>query len=70
MVSRCGCPRSILGQTIWDMWWTKWNWGKFSPITSASPANSHSSDCSTVIIIIISIIIIIHYPGLVQYSKQ
>jgi hypothetical protein len=39
-------------------------WGKFSPITSVSPANSHPTDCSTLIIIII--IIIIYHLGLVQ----
>jgi hypothetical protein len=32
--------------------------GRFSPSTSVSPANSHSTDCST--------IIIIYHPGLVQ----
>jgi hypothetical protein len=38
---------------MWDLWWTKWHWGRFSPSTSVSPANPHSTDCSTVIIIII-----------------
>jgi hypothetical protein len=32
------------------LWWTKWHWGRFSPSTSVSPANSHSTDCSTLII--------------------
>jgi hypothetical protein len=41
-----------------DLWWTKWHWGRFSPSTSVSPANLHSTDCS--------IFIIIHNPGLVQ----
>jgi hypothetical protein len=27
---------------MWDLWWTKWHWGRFSPSTSVSPANSHS----------------------------
>jgi hypothetical protein len=36
---------------MWDLWWIKWNWGMFSPSTSVSPANSHSTDCSTTIII-------------------
>jgi hypothetical protein len=31
--------------------------GRFSPITSVSPANSHSTDCST---------FITYHPGLVQ----
>jgi hypothetical protein len=35
--------------------------GRFSPSTSVSPANSHSTGCSTFIIIII-----IYHPGLVQ----
>jgi hypothetical protein len=34
----------------WDLWWTKWRWGRFSPSISVSPANLHS--------IIVSIIII------------
>jgi hypothetical protein len=32
--------------------------GRFSPSTSVSPANSHSTDCST--------FIVIYHPGLVQ----
>jgi hypothetical protein len=51
------------GQVMWDLWWTKWHWGRFSPSTSVSPANFHSTDCSTFIIIII---IIIYHPGVVQ----
>jgi hypothetical protein len=46
------------GQVIWDLWWTKWYWGRFSPSTSVSPANPHSSDYST--------FIIIYHLGLVQ----
>jgi hypothetical protein len=38
------------GHVIWDLWWTKWHWGRFSPSTERSPANSHSTDCSTLII--------------------
>jgi hypothetical protein len=37
--------------------------GQFSPSTAVSPANLHSTDCSTIIIIII---IIIYDVGLVQ----
>jgi hypothetical protein len=37
---------------MWDLWWTKWHWSKFSLSTSVSPANSHSTDCSTFIITI------------------
>jgi hypothetical protein len=37
------------GQVMCDLWWTKFHWCKFRPSTSASPANSHSTDCSTLI---------------------
>jgi hypothetical protein len=47
--------RSRVGS--WDMWWTKWHWGRFSPSTSVSPANSHSTDHFTRIN---------YHPGLVQ----
>jgi hypothetical protein len=47
----------VRAQVIWDLWWTKWHWGKFSLCTSVSPANSHFTDCST---------LIIYHPGLVQ----
>jgi hypothetical protein len=53
---------------MWDLWWTKWRWGRFSPNASVSPANSHSTGCFTLVIIII--IIIIYQPGLVQHAKQ
>jgi hypothetical protein len=33
---------------MWDMWWTKWRWGRFSPSTSVSPANLHSTNFSTI----------------------
>jgi hypothetical protein len=49
---------------MWDLWWTKWHWGRFSPSTSVVPANLHSTTCSTIIIIII--IIIIYHLELVQ----
>jgi hypothetical protein len=48
-------------QVMWDLWWTKQHWGRFSPSISVSPAN-HSCDCST--------LFIIHHPGLVQWAKQ
>jgi hypothetical protein len=35
---------------MWDLWWTKRHWGRFSANTSVSPV-SHSTDCSTLIII-------------------
>jgi hypothetical protein len=47
----------LRSQVRWDLWCTKWHWGRFSPSTSVSPANSHSTDRST---------LIIYHPGLVQ----
>jgi hypothetical protein len=32
---------------MWDLWWTKLHWGRFSPSTSVSFASSHSNNCST-----------------------
>jgi hypothetical protein len=55
--SHIGGPGSSLGQVMWDLWWTKWNWGRFSPSTLVSPANSHSAYYST---------LIINHPELVQ----
>jgi hypothetical protein len=39
------------GLVMWDLWWTKWRWGRFSPSTSLSLANLHSTNCSTIILI-------------------
>jgi hypothetical protein len=36
--------------SMWDLWWTKWRWGRFSPSTSVSPANLHSTNFSPVTI--------------------
>jgi hypothetical protein len=43
-----GGPDSIPGLVKWDLWWRKWRWGRFSPSTSVSPANLHSTNCSTI----------------------
>jgi hypothetical protein len=43
---------------MWDLLWTKWRWGRFSPSDSVSSANLHSTSFST--------IIITYHPGLVQ----
>jgi hypothetical protein len=41
------------------LWWTKWRLGRFSPITSVSPAKTvHSTNFYIIIIIIIIIITI------------
>jgi hypothetical protein len=59
--SHRGGPDSNTGQVMWDLWWTKWYLSRFSPRTSVSPTNSHSTDCCTFIIIII-----IYHPRLIQ----
>jgi hypothetical protein len=35
---------------MWGLWWTKRHWGWFSPSTSTSPANHHSSNFYNIII--------------------
>jgi hypothetical protein len=42
--------RSILVLVKWDLWWTKWRWGRFSLSTLVSPANLHSTKFSIIII--------------------
>jgi hypothetical protein len=37
------------GQVMWNLWWTKWLWGRFNSSISVSPANSHYTDCSVFI---------------------
>jgi hypothetical protein len=32
---------------MWDLWRTRWHWDRFSPSTSVSPANSHSTELHT-----------------------
>jgi hypothetical protein len=51
-----GGPSSILVQVMYDLWWTEWHWGRFSPSPSVSPANSHPIQCPT----------LTYHPGLVQ----
>jgi hypothetical protein len=46
------------GQLVWDLWWTKWHWSRFSPSILVSHVNFHSTDSYT--------IITIYHPGLVQ----
>jgi hypothetical protein len=38
------------GLVKWDLWWTKWRWGRFSPGSSVTPANLHSTKFSIIII--------------------
>jgi hypothetical protein len=44
--SHIGGLGSTTGQVMWDLWCTKWHWGRFSQSTSVSAANSHSTNCS------------------------
>jgi hypothetical protein len=37
-------------QVMWDLWWTKWHWGRFSASTAVSPTNHHSTNLSIIII--------------------
>jgi hypothetical protein len=50
-------------RVIWDLWWTKWHCGRFSQGTSVSPANIHSTNCSTTPSSI-------YYLGLVQQANS
>jgi hypothetical protein len=36
--------------SVWDLWWTKRHWGRFSLSTSVFPANHHSTNFSIIII--------------------
>jgi hypothetical protein len=56
--SNSDSPGSNPGLVMWDLWRTKWRWGRFSPSTSVSPANLHSTNFST--------ITITYHLGLVQ----
>jgi hypothetical protein len=51
-VSHRSGPISIPRQVRGDFWRTKWNWGTYSPSTSASPDNPHSSNRSTLLIML------------------
>jgi hypothetical protein len=46
------------GLVMWDLWWTQWRWGRFSPSTFVYPANLHFTNFST--------ITLDYHPGLVQ----
>jgi hypothetical protein len=48
--SHRGSPVSKSGLVMWDLWWTKWRWGRFSQSTWVSPANLHSTNFSTITI--------------------
>jgi hypothetical protein len=46
-----GAPSSSSGQVMWNLCWTKWHWGRFSPSTSVSLTNFHPTDSYTVFFI-------------------
>jgi hypothetical protein len=46
-----GGPGSSPNHVMWDLWWTKWHLNRFSPSTSVSPANLHSTNCFTITIV-------------------
>jgi hypothetical protein len=50
-VSRWLPTAAARGLVKWDLWWTKWRWGRFSPSTSVSPANLYSTNCFTITLI-------------------
>jgi hypothetical protein len=43
-----GGPGSNPGLVMWDLWWTKWRWDRYSPSNSVSPAKLHSTNFSTI----------------------
>jgi hypothetical protein len=47
---------------MWDLWWIKWRWDRFSPSTSVSPVNPYSTNFSA--------ITNTYHPGLVQYASS
>ena len=36
-------PGSTTDQLMWDLWWTKWQWNRFSMSTSSFPCQHHST---------------------------
>jgi hypothetical protein len=62
LASHRGGPGSNPVIFMWDLWWTKWLWGRFYPSTSVFPANLHSTNFST--------ITITYHPGLVQQASS
>jgi hypothetical protein len=46
LASHRGGSGSRPGLVKWDLWWTKWRWGRFSSSTSVSLANLHATKFS------------------------
>jgi hypothetical protein len=38
----CGGPDSRPVQSVWDWWWTKWHWGRFSQSSLVFPCQYYS----------------------------
>ena len=45
-------PVSIPGQSMWDLWWTKWHWERFLSETCSSPLSVSFRQCSIRILIL------------------
>jgi hypothetical protein len=45
-VSRCGGPDSRPGQSMWDLWWTKWHWDRFFSVFFCFPLSRSFHHCS------------------------
>jgi hypothetical protein len=44
--SHRGGPGSILDQSMWDLWWTKWHWDRFFPELFGFPLSISFHRCS------------------------
>jgi hypothetical protein len=68
-----GGPGSIPGQSMWDLWWTKWHWDRFFPDYFGFPLSISFHRFSITRkrpkIIIIIIIIIFFITGLHKKPK-
>jgi hypothetical protein len=61
---------SSTGLVMWDLWCTKWRWGRFSPSTSVSPVNLHSTSCSTIILRVLRFPLPIFIPPVAPQSSS
>jgi hypothetical protein len=48
------CPGSIPGLSMWNVWWTKWQWNRFSPSTWAFSCQSFYQCCRLIFIHLLS----------------
>jgi hypothetical protein len=72
LASHCGGLGSLPGQVMWDLLWTKWKWGMFSPCASVSPTNSHSTNGHVLVFINYSVMDAIwsHIDCLIKFKKK